>query len=173
MKTIIAIIAAAVLSISAQAQTNVITPQTFFQTTESYLTSFNTNYTFVGNAIEVSTGYKQVTGVNAASVLDAQYDIARFNIGGSMQFSGVGSPVNALEIGGGYALIEHYDVKLDADLLGGYDWVKKAMVVEPELSISKKMTPNTFTRLAISMPVYSKGSFNRSPSFRVEVGFTY
>jgi hypothetical protein len=151
------------------------TTQTFLATAESYFTSFNTNsdFNWTNCTLEVATGYKQVTGVNAASTVDAQYDFGRWNAGAAFQFSGVGSPVNAFEAQGGYDLIEHYDAKLEADLRAGFDDVKSAGVVEPCVFTAKKPTPNTFFKTGISLPVYTKGKLNTNPTFYIETGFTY
>jgi hypothetical protein len=117
------IVAALLAAVSIHAQTNApATVPSFFTSAEQYLTSFNTNYTFTDVTFEAATGYKQVTGVGAASVVDAQYDINRFHIATAFQFSGVGSSINALEGGVGYDVIEYYDTVLEANLLAGYDW---------------------------------------------------
>ena len=146
---------------------------TFLGTVQGYLTSFNTNYTFTGVTLEIGTGYKQVTGVNAASTVDAQYDIGRFNLGAALQFSGVGSPINAAEGQIGYAIIEHYDTKLDANLRGGYDDTVGAPVIEPGLWIKKKGTANTYFETGVSLPIYLRQKFNTNPTFYVQTGFTY
>jgi len=175
IKTIgIAALLAMMAVCSATAQTNApATVPSFFTSAELYLTSFNTNYTFQGVSFEMATGYKQVTGVGAASVLDAQYDIGRFHIATAAQFSGVGSAINALEGGVGYDLVDYYDTVLEANLLGGYDWNVHSGEVEPKVDIKKKMTPNTYTEIGISMPVYFKQKFNNTPSFYLEAGFTF
>jgi len=71
MKKIIAIICLAALVISAQAQTNV---QTFFTSAETFLTDFDTNYSWTNISFEASTGLKQVTGAGATDVVNAQGD---------------------------------------------------------------------------------------------------
>jgi hypothetical protein len=155
------------------AQTNTVTVPTFFNSVMTYLTSFNTNYTFQGVTFESDTGYKQVTGVGAASVLDMQYDIDKFHIATSLQFSGVGSAFNAEEGGAGYDLIQYYDTALEANLLGGYDETVHSGVIDPGLDIKKKMTPNTFTEIGIALPVYFKEKFNSTPTFKIAAGFTF
>lgn len=153
---------------------SVITPPSFFASAENYFTSFNTNYTWTHLTLEAATGYKQVTGVNAASTLDVQRDFSgRWDVGLAAQFSGVGSPVNALQAQVGYALVEHFDTKLEADLRAGYDWTRSAAVAEPVLFIGKKLTPNTFLKTGVSLPIYSRGRFNRTPTFYLETGFTF
>lgn len=154
---------------------NPITTQSFLNSAEIYFTSFNTNYNFTNITMEVSTGYKQVTGVNAASFLDAQYDLANgVNFGASFQFSGVGSAVNTFEAGIGYNIIRHYDTAVDVRLMGGYDTVVKAGVIEPGLTLKKKMTPNTFSEIGVSLPIYLNNStFNNNPTFWVGAGFTF
>jgi hypothetical protein len=153
------------------AQTN--TPANFFLDVEQYLTSFNTNYTFEGVTFEAATGYKQVTGVGAASVLDVQYDISRFHIIGSGQFSGVGSDFNVAEVGIGYDVIQHYDTALEFNIQGGYDWVQNTSEVEPKVDIKKKLGPNTFAETGISLPFYMNRKQSPTPSFYIETGFTF
>jgi len=149
------------------------TATSFFDSAASYLTTFNQDYTWTNVTLEASIGYKQVTGSGANSVLTVQYDIGRFNVGSTMQFQGAGSAVGVLGAQVGYALIEHYDAKLDFDLQGGYSWYQVAGYIEPGLYVDKKLTSNTFARIGLSLPVYSKGTFNRNPSFEVSLGFTY
>ena len=169
------VLGALCVSLPAKAQTNeVVTPQSFFTSAENYLTAFNTNYSFTDISLEISTGYKQVTGVNAASFLDGQYDFANgLNLGASLQFSGVGSAINGAEAGLGYNLIRHFDTAVNAQLLAGYDDVRADGVIEPGLTIKKKMTPNTFMEIGVSLPVFFGGHFNSQPTFRVGTGFTF
>lgn len=168
-----ALLLGAVTSSQAQSTNASVTIPTFFTSAEQYLTSFNTNYTFTGVSFEMATGYKQVTGVGAASVIDAQYDINRFHIAASGQFSGVGSSFNALEGGVGYDLVNYYDTVLEANLLLGYDWNQRSGEVEPKIDIKKKMTLNTFTEIGISMPEYFTQKANATPSYYIEAGFTF
>ena len=150
-----------------------LTTVTFFASAENYLTTFNPDYTWTNVTLEAATGYKQVTGTGAASVLDVQYDLGRWNLGTACQFSGVGSPVNAMQAQGGYALIRHLDAKVDFDLRAGYDWTAHTGVIEPAVFLGKKLTANTYLKTGISLPVYFRGSLNRNPSFFLETGFTY
>lgn len=179
MKKIISILTVAA-ALTASAQTNSPTaPASFFSTASAYLTSFNPAYSWNTVKLEVSSGYKQVTGVNASSVLDVGYDfntstwINGFSIQGTIQFSGVGSAINSGELGIGYAVIQHLDTKVDLVLLGGYDGNRTAAVIEPGIFLKKKLTENTFAETGFSLPVFAKGKFNSNPSVRAEVGFTY
>jgi hypothetical protein len=170
------IIGALVLGLSAltsQAQESITNVPTFFESFESYLTAFNTNYTFVGTTFEADAGYKQVTGVGAASVLDLQYDIGRFHLLNSDQFSGVGSTFNDIEGGVGYDVIQYYDTVVEANLGAGYSWTVHSAVIDPELDVKKKMTANTFTEIGISLPFYPRAKFNQTPTFKIAAGFTF
>ena len=149
------------------------TEQTFFTSAQNYLTTFNPAFTWTNVTLEAATGYKQVTGVGATSVVDLQYDLGRWNVGSAFQFSGVGSPVNAVEAQAGYALFEYLDAKVDLDLRAGYDWNVHAGEVEPGLFVAKKMTPNTFAKLGVSLPIYFKGAVSHTPTFYLETGFTF
>lgn len=160
-------------TVPVQAQTNESAPS-FFSTAQNWLTSVDTNYTFTGVTFEASTGYKQEIGINAASYIDAQYDISRWNIGGEIQFSGVGSAVNEIEGQVGYAVVDYYSVKLEADFRGGYDAYQSAGVIEPVLMLKKKLTTNTYAETGVSLPEYlNQAKFNSSPSFFVGGGFTF
>jgi hypothetical protein len=165
-------------ALDAQITSNIV------QSAGLFFGSFNTNYTWTNCVLEMSSGYAQVTGVNAASKLDAQLDFGsakQFDFGASLQFSGIGSVVNGAEARFGYAALEHYDTKVEAVLLAGYDATVAngqgvlvgSAVVEPALEFKKKPTPNTFAMLKISLPVKFVGKFNTSPTIEAGVGFTY
>ena len=181
MKIILSVVATILLVTSINAQStndvsNTNAPSnvdTFFNSAQSYLTSFNTNYTWTNVTFEAALGYKQVAGVGAASTLEAQRDIKKFNFGTAFQFSGVGGVVDVWQGQVGYAIIEHYDAKVDLNLRPGYDWVRNTGVVEPGIFILKKGTKNTFFKSGLTLPMYFSGPFNRSPSFYIETGFTY
>lgn len=155
----------------SQAQSNNVTG--FFSSAQSYLTSFNTNFTWDSVSFEASTGFKQVYNVGAQNVLDLSYNRSRISYGASLGFSGVGTAFNVTEASLGYAVIQHYDTKVVANLAAGYDFNQKAVVIEPGLFIKKKATPNTFFEIGITLPQYVKGTPNRTPAFVAETGFTY
>jgi hypothetical protein len=102
------------------------------------------------------------------------YDgFGKFIVGGTSQFQGAGSAVGTLAAVVGYAVIEHYDVRVDLDIDGGYSWYQTCGYVEPGVYLNKKLTDNTFSRIGLSLPEYFKGAVNRNPSFEVSLGFTY
>jgi len=157
-------------------------PASFLGSVQGYLTDINTNYSFTNVTLEASTGYKQVNGANAASELYAQFDHGNWDAMVNVQFSGVGSALNAAEAGGGYAFINHYDTKVQADILAGWDSTKGTtvkgvnqgcVVVEPRVALKKKLSVNTYAETAVSVPFYSIGKVNTQPSIYVGVGFTY
>ncbi len=162
----------------AQSTSNIV------QSAESFFASFNTNYTWTNVTLEVSSGYAQVAGANAASKLDAQVNFGnarQYDAGCSLQFSGLGSAVNAAEARFGYAVLQHYDTKAEAVLLAGYDntaldsagRVAGSAEIEPALELKKKPTPNTFALFKVSLPVKFTGRFNTQPTVEAAVGFTY
>lgn len=148
------------------------TPEQFYTTAADWLTSIDTNKDWQTFDLEVQSGYKQVTGIGAASDLAAQYDFkSRWNAGLDLQFSGIGSPINSVEIQGGYAVIRDGDVKLETNLRVGYTGERACMEVEPAIFLKKMMTKNTYAALGASMPIYTKGKFASTPSFFIEAGF--
>jgi opacity protein-like surface antigen len=177
MKNKIALITFACLALAAAipAKAQTFSETNFISSAQTYFTSFNTNYSWSAVSWELATGYKQVTGVGAANDLMGQHDFDLFgttghviNAGADLQFSGVGSPVNSAQAQLGYAIVEHYDVKADFDLRPGYDWTRGSPEIEPGLFLKKLQTDNTATELGVSLPVYFKGRFSKTPDFFVE-----
>lgn len=163
------VVLCAAVSLHAQTSTN-----SFLNSVENYVTEENTNFNWTSNSsIELSTGYKQITGENAASTLEGQYDISRFNVGLALQFSGIGSAFNEEEGQIGYAIYRNYDTVIDIDLRGGYDNNTKAEVIEPAIFLKKKMTTNTFMKTGVSLPIETKGTFKQDFVVFVETGFTF
>jgi len=158
---------------TVQAQTN--SNPGFISAAEGYLTSFNTNYVWAGSSFEFGTGYRQVTGIGAQNIVDGQKDFSLggqpFNVGANIQFSGVGSAVNGAEAQFGWAVIQHYDTEVDADIRGGFGYNPagvKSGVVEPTLMLKKLQTLNTATELGVSLPIYFHGKVSDTPTFYVE-----
>lgn len=186
LKHIIGLAAILLAGITLQAQTNSdqvpdglpplpqVTPEQFPLAAFHWLTEIDHTKSWTNIDLEISTGYKQVTGVGASSDLSAQYDIGRWNVGGWIQFSGVGSPINSGGVQGGYALIQDGDVKLETDLRAGYgrrlNDSAAGFVVEPCVFLTKLMTKNTFSRIGISLPEDTH-RFNSTPTFYIEAGF--
>ena len=171
MKKLTIIVALSISALVSQAQTN--TPATFFTSVQDYFTSFNTNYVWTGVMFDAETGYKQVTGVNAASFATVNYHIGdSVEAVGNIQYSGIGSAINGGEIGIGYA-INHYDTRLTIDLLGGYDTGRGCGEVEPKLEAKKKLTVNTYASVGMSLPVFFKGGMNTQPTFWTGLGFSF
>lgn len=163
-------LAACVLATNVRAQTN--EPEQFYATAADWLTSIDTNKSWAPIDFQVSTGFKQITGLGAASDLCAQYNgKARWNVGLDLQFSGIGSPINSVEVQGGYAIIQDGDVKLETNLRIGYTGQRQCEVFEPCVFLTKLMTKNTYSAIGISLPVYTKGKFASTPSFFIEAGF--
>lgn len=184
MKKTLALLSLVAFALSASAQTTTVTAgngtsQTYTNGIPNFLnqaavwgTSFNTNYSWSSATIEIEDGYKQTTGSGAADYLRFQYDVGRWNISAEGQFFGIGSQFNSVEVGGGYAVISKFDFKLEANLLAGYDRQRR-FEVEPEIKVSKMMTINTYATIGLSVPWYSRGSFDGTPQFRGGFGFFF
>lgn len=144
----------------------------FYTTAFSWLTSVDTNKDWSTIDFEVTTGFKQIAGVGAASDLAFQYDFkSGWNAGLDAQFSGVGSPINTIMAQGGYAVLSDHDVKLELNLRAGYDGTRAAIEVAPSISLTKLMTKNTYSRIILEMPEYSRGQLSTTPAIYAEVGF--
>jgi hypothetical protein len=162
----------------AQAQTNSIpTPQTFFQTAEGYLTSFNQDYTWESNRLEIAVGADYQSGLQWANDLEAQYDVngGNFILGARMRNAGIGGIVEMGEAKVGYSIATYFDTRVEASLYGGYDNQYNCAVVEPELDLRKKLTENTFAGIYISEPIFIQKQTDHEfvPNIGIETGFTF
>ncbi|HEY4414486.1 MAG TPA: hypothetical protein VGO57_02245 [Verrucomicrobiae bacterium] len=184
----LAAIAAITLSTAAKAQTNIVSitttnasggtttivaPDTFFTSVENYFTGANTNFTWESNRLEIAAGGDYMGGQEWANYLSGQYDWGRWDAQAKVRNLGVAGTIESVEAGGGYALIQYYSFKLQVDLIGGYDFEKRAALIEPGATIRNKLTKNTFAELGVSEPIWLQKSINRIPDFRLGVGFTY
>lgn len=160
--------------------TNSVTANTipnFFSQAMAWGTSFDTNKSWTPITFQFEDGLNQATGTGAADYIRGQYDINRWNLTAEGDFFGIGSTFNAIEGGGGFALIQKYDFKGEINLLLGTttsgttgNWKFKA---EPEIKITKLMTVNTYATASISVPWVDGQKFNGTPAFRVGAGFTF
>ena len=175
-KWIIGLAALLLAGVEVKAQSTNSAPSTvptFFTSFQGYLTSFNTNFTWLSETFDAETGYKQVTGVNAASFATVSFHIGdSFEGVGNIQYSGVGSGINGGELGLGYA-INHFDTRLTGDLLVGYDNNRGSGEIEPKLEVKKKLTENTYASVGMSLPIFFKGGFNSQPTFWGGLGFSF
>lgn len=187
MKLVLKILIALALSrvvFTARAQTSITNIPSFFNSAETYFTSFDTNYSWTNIKLEADTGVAQATGSGAVDKIDIGYDLgssSQYRIGLEGEFLGVGSAVNGGEATFGYSILQHYDLRVEAVLGAGYDGLAQnaagkqvgSFEVEPGLELDKKLTVNTYAKLEASFPVYLTGKFNAVPRIFVGAGFTF
>lgn len=181
----VALLALATENLKAQSVTNAppVSPGTFFQSAEGYFTAFNTNYTWSGVKLEVSIGADYQNGMQWGNSLQFQYDLNTSNaldgidLGYRMRNEGMFGSVIANEGGIGYNLISYADTRVEFFVWAGYDNQYNCALVEPEIDLLKKITPNTFAALGLSLP-YFVGSRAEQPNkwvpdVQVKTGFTF
>lgn len=166
-------VAALLATATVQAQNS--STNNVFASAEAYFTSFNPAFNWTANSSwQMDTGYKQVINQPAADALDVQYNFAnRLNLAADLEFNGVGSAVNSITPELGYAIFQRLDTVVDARLGAGYDFNLRAFKIEPNLTIKKKLTDNTFSFLRIAFPYYAGSQFNRNPSLEGGFGITF
>lgn len=157
---------------SSQPPTNS-TPQSFFVSVEHYFTQANTNYSWTSNRFEFSTGGDYMSGLQWANYLEWQVDFGAFSVLAKVRNIGIAGAIEGAEGGVGYTVIAYYSVKVEGDLLLGYDFTKDSALVEPQIVVKNKMTKNTYIETGISEPVWLRGAINRTPDFFLGAGFTY
>jgi hypothetical protein len=89
--------------------------------------------------------------------------------------------VNGGEATFGYALIQHYDLRVELVAGVGYDGLAQNLAgkqvgsfeAEPGIELDKKLTANTYAKLEASFPIYIVGKFTSVPRFTIAAGFTY
>jgi len=172
LKILIGVAAFGLATITTQAQNST---NSIFVSAEAYFTSFNPAFNWTTNSSwQIDTGYKQVINEPAADALDVQYNFAiRINASADLEFDGVGSSVNSITPEIGYAIFEDFDTVVDARLGAGYDFNLKAFKFEPNLTLKKKMTDNTFSFLRVALPYYAGSQFSRNPSIEAGFGITF
>lgn len=182
MKKIIALIVLALLfAIAAcKAQTNALSVPNFLNQAATWATSYDTNKSWDAVSLQFENGLNQTTGLGASDYLRVQKNIKLWNVTAEGDFFGIGSTFNAVEIGGGYALVSKFDFKLEGNVLIGGTRVDAAngnsnfkFKAEPELRITKLMTFNTYSTASLSLPWIEGQKFTGVPAFRVAVGFTF
>ena len=161
-------------SVQAQVETNAPTTGTFVDSVIAYGTTSNTNFSFDTVKLDIETGYKQATGTGSASFTKFGYYVTpAIELDASIGYFGIGSPINSFEAGVGYALYQHYDVRITASLEGGYDGNARAGVVEPGFEAKKKLTNNTYASIGLYLPYFVGKTFNTNPTFETGVGATF
>lgn len=165
----------------AKAQTN--GPSTFFQTAESYVTSFNislTNTFGPAKRIEVWAGVEQNQGNNTAADFGVEADLWTLSqsasstmlLGGESVTKNAGIAGTILAQQGGVNLkYIHWDTQFEGYIDGGYDFFNKRPYGEPGLRIKKALTDNTFAGVSISIPI--ERGWKGTPNLLFLTGFTF
>jgi hypothetical protein len=148
-------------------------PASFFATIQSYLTSVDTNFTWVSNRLEAAAGGDYQGGVQWASYVSGQLDLGRWDLESKIRNVGLGGALESIEAGGGYTLIQDGSLKIQGSLLAGYDFTRHLALVEPQAVLKKKTTRNTYIELGVGLPLWLEKPINNRPNFFIGVGFTY
>ena len=174
-KLFLAAIAAFTIAISAHAQSITATnAPSFIDSVIAYTTSSNTNYDFSTVKLDIETGYRQANGTGASSFAKLGYYVTpTIQLNAEIGYFGIGSPINSFEAGIGYALYQHYDIRITAELNGGYDDNVRAGVIEPGIEAKKMLSTHTYASIGLYLPYYVGKSFNTSPTFTTGVGATF
>lgn len=146
----------------------------FVDSAIAYATSYNTNYTFDTVKLDIETGYRQANGTGASSFAKlGYYATPKIQLNAQIGYFGIGSPINSFEAGISFSVFQKYDVRVTAEVNGGYDDNIRAGVIEPGLEAKKKLSPNTYASIGLYLPYYVGKPFNTSPTFTSGVGATF
>jgi len=160
-------------SVSTQAQIVSTNAPSFVTSFTDYATQINTNYNYDNVTFDVETGYKQATGTGSASFAKfGYYATPKIQLNAEIGYFGIGSPINSFEAGIGYAVYQNYDLRVTAEINGGWDANERAGLVDPGLELKKKLSPNTYASLGMYLPYFVGKAFNTSPTFKTGVGCT-
>lgn len=178
MKKLI-IVAVLFTALTTHAQTS----SNFVGTVLDYLSSNNTNFTFIGNKIELETGAEYQNGMNWANDIRLQYNLTdKWSVNGQIDNAGVAGTVEEYQGGLSYAIINSYAIKAQFGINGGYNHLYESGDVMPFIEFMKKMTPNTYSFVELDEPVYFRAIGSHpgsnipnawSPQIRLGVGCTF
>lgn len=160
---VLCVLCALCVMTSARAQTNAPpTLQSFPAQAITWLTSVNTNNTWAGTKFVLGVGADYENGQQWGNNIDAEVDINpsgaetaggnAFALGARIRNTGIAGVVEMAEAKVGYC-VNYYDLRVEPTLYAGYDNQYTAAVIEPQLSIRKLMTWNTFLGIYIGEPI--------------------
>src|SRR5580704_10268107 len=86
-------------------------PANFFATIQSYLTSVDTNFTWISNRTEIAAGGDYLSGIEWANYVSGQYDFGRWDLEGKIRNIGLAGAIESFEGGAGYSFIQTGSVK--------------------------------------------------------------
>jgi len=176
-------------AICAKAQTNLTPPQTFFQSTMNYFSSFNTNLadTFASDSVDVWAGADTVNNQTMAASFGIEYlpfhatSTNAFASGLSLESvtrnSTVAGTVVSEQGGIGFGLT-HIDTRLTGYIDFGHRFDTDQSYFAPGLRVKKALTDNTFAGVGLELPIYlSSGhgltSGAPAPTLSVFSGFRF
>jgi len=150
-------------------------PANFFATVQNYLTSIDTNYTWLSNRVEVAVGADYIAGLAWADYASGQYDLGRWDLETKIRNLGAAGAIESCEAGAGYTVLSDGSVKLQGSVLFGYDFNRSAVLLEPEVVVKKKATANTYLELGLGLPLWLQRNqaLNNRPNLFVGAGFTF
>ena len=166
-----------IITITGTTTNSVTTIPNFFTTAMSWATIIDTNYTWAGVGLQFEDGYAQQTGIGAADYIRAQYNLGRWNLAVEGQFFGVGSSFNGVLAGGGYAIVQKGDLKIEANILLGEQKVSgsnsRAFAALGGVKLTKFMTHLTYATMELGVPYVQNQTFDGTPVFRTGFGFIF
>lgn len=170
-------IACAVAVPIARAQNSLDTTN-IFQSAELFFANNPTNLTWIGNKLQISTAAAYQNNQQFANTLKGEYNVNDYlSLGGKIENAGIAGTVESYQASIAYALINSYAIKVMAGIEPGYNHEWGSLVIEPYVVFMKKLTPNTYTLIQASEPIYvehaSKVPSKWSPAIYAGVGFTY
>ncbi len=175
------LLAASTLALTASAQTNTVPagspvpPANFLATVQNYLTSIDTNYTWISNRVEIAVGADYLSDLNWANYVSGQYDLGHWDLETKIRNLGAAGAIESFESGAGYTLLANGSVKLQGSLLLGYDFNRSAVLLEPQAVVKKKFTASTYLELGLGVPLWlqKNQNLNNRPNMFVGAGFTF
>lgn len=175
MKTKLAAIAFALsLVAGADAQTNTLPHQTFFDAVTGYFTSFNTNLdtTFADHRGDLWMGAQFNGGAHTGAQLGLSYRVwGNFSLESATVFADVSGNVDSQQLGIGYSVVVH-DAKITGYAVGGIQFPEFAdnrAVCEIGVRVKKALTIHSFAGVGLSARIEK----HASPMLTIFSGFTF
>lgn len=175
MAKVVLILTVVLFATIARAQT---TPPTFFNSVESYFSSFNTNLdsTFATERLEIAIGVDSVqSGVTPlANTLRISYtvyqpsnSVTALSLENVVDNSGVAGTIVSEQFGVGFSFIIH-DTKLTGYADALYEFKTHDIMAEIGLRVEKALTTHTFAGIGLGVVVP-----RNEQKFQAFTGFTF
>ena len=177
---LIAICLLATFGAMAQSATNNLptNPVDALSQATSWITSVDTNKTWLNSPVDIWTGANFQSGLQTSSELGGSYDAWSTSTNTALapellfRNAGIAGTLVSAQAGIGWSIF-HYDLKLTPYASGGYSVAKNCGTMEAGVRLKKKVANSSSVGLGLSYPYYFHGPNTKLPSLTTFLTWTF